>query len=100
VKNQRRGPRLVYNICPVCKVKVRGDRLNRHLRKVHKTRSMRAAGKSSFAPSAKDLLRDSTTLVAPRDKNLDATKLYAHSYREPFALGLGNYDGIVACDRG
>ena len=102
VKKQRRaktalpsGSRLVYNICPVCKVKVRGDRLNRHLSKVHKTRSVRAAANSSFAPSSKDVLRDSTTLVAPRDKNLDATKLYAHSYRESGRFGSHpSHDGF------
>jgi hypothetical protein len=101
-KRQRRvkaalpiGSRLVFNICPVCKVRVRGDRLNRHLRKVHKTRAERAAAKSSFAPSAKDLRRDSSTLVAPRDKNLDATKLYAHSYRENGRFGSHpSHDGF------
>jgi hypothetical protein len=102
VKNQREvktalssGSRLVFNICQVCKVKVRRDRLNRHLRKVHKTRSERAAAKSSFAPSSKDVLRDSTTLVAPRDKNLDATKRYAHSYRENGRFGSHpSHDGF------
>jgi len=34
-------------------------------------------------------LRDSTTLTAPREKNLDATKLYAHSYREQ-----GRFNGL------
>lgn len=32
--------------------------------------------------SAKDPTRQDTILIAPRDKNLDATKLYAHAYRE------------------
>lgn len=89
------GSKLVYEICPVCRVKVRGDRLKRHLSKVHKTRSVRAAAKSTFAPSAKDVLRESTTLIAPRDKNLDATKLYAHSYRESGRFGSHpSHDGF------
>src|SRR6266403_2994943 len=33
------------------------------------------------AASAQDPTRQNTTLVAPRDKNLDATKLYAHPCR-------------------
>src|SRR5258708_25846296 len=32
--------------------------------------------------SDKDQTRQDTTLVATRDKNLDATKLYDHAYRE------------------
>ena len=81
--------------CQVCGNRVRSDRLNRHLRKVHKTRSERGVAKSNFAPSSKDVLRDSTTLVAPRDKNLDATKLYAHSYRENGRFGSHpSHDGF------
>lgn len=102
VRKQRRakrallsGSRLDYSVCPVCNNKVREDRLSRHLRKVHKTHSERAADKSGFAPSAKDALRNSTTLVAPRDKNLDATKLYAHSYRENGRFGSHpSHDGF------
>jgi hypothetical protein len=65
------------------------------LTKVHKTRSVRAAAKSTFAPSAKDVLREKTTLISPRDKNLDATKLYAHSYREQGRFGSHpSHDGF------
>src|SRR5271166_5115230 len=46
-------------------------------------------------PSANDVLRESTTFAAPRDKNLDATKLYAHSYRETGRFGSHpSHDGF------
>jgi hypothetical protein len=76
------GSKLVLEFCPVCRARVRTDRLDRHLRKVHRSRPLSGAAKPNVSPSATDVLRDSTTLAAPRDKNLDATKLYAHSYRE------------------
>lgn len=88
------GSKSDYQVCPVCKVRVRGDRLSRHLRKVHKKRSQRTAA-PAISPSASDVLRESTTLVAPRDKNLDATKLYAHSYRESGRFGSHpSHDGF------
>ena len=84
----------MYEVCPVCRVNVRGDRLSRHLRKVHKTRSVRAL-EPAIAPSGKDVPRGSATFVAPRDKNLDATKLYAHAYRESGRFGSHpSHDGF------
>jgi hypothetical protein len=93
------GSKLVFNICPECKARVRGDRLNRHLKKVHKSQPVRtrvvAKPKTDLVPSAKDVLRESTTLAAPLDKNLDATKLYAHSYREHGRFGSHpSHDGF------
>ena len=45
--------------------------------------------------SAKDPTRENTILVAPRDKNLDATKLYAHAYREHGRYGShSSHDGF------
>lgn len=91
------GSKLVFDICPECKVRVRGDRLNRHLKKVHRSRGVRARAvpKPNIAESAKDVLRESTTFAAPRDKNLDATKLYAHSYREQGRFGSHpSHDGF------
>jgi hypothetical protein len=41
--------------------------------------------------SVKDVLRDNSTLASPRDKNLDATKLYAHSYREARAIWVAPF---------
>jgi hypothetical protein len=47
------------------------------------------------AASAQDPTRQNTTLVAPRDKNLDATKLYAHPYREQGRYGSHpSHDGF------
>jgi hypothetical protein len=84
-----------YGVCSVCKVKVRTDRLKRHMDKVHRARSRRAVPELSSSPSATDVLRESTTLVAPRDKNLDATKLYAHAYREQGRYGSHpSHDGF------
>lgn len=91
------GSKLVFNICPECKARVRGDRLNRHLKKVHKSRAVgaRAVPKANIAESAKDVLRETTTFAAPSDKNLDATKLYAHSYRERGRFGSHpSHDGF------
>ena len=88
------GLKSEYRFCPVCKVRVRGDRLNRHLRKVHQKRSQRTAA-PHISPSASDVLRESTTFAAPRDKNLDATNLYAHSYREHGRFGSHpSHDGF------
>jgi hypothetical protein len=84
-----------YPFCPVCKVRVKASKLNRHLKKVHKAASTRATTKATVIHSEKDVLRESTTLVAPRDKNLDATKLYAHSYRESGRFGSHpSHDGF------
>lgn len=81
--------------CSVCKVRVRSDRLNRHMSKVHGTGSGRPAPNPGISPSAADVLRETTTFVAPRDKNLDATKLYAHSYREQGRFGSHpSHDGF------
>lgn len=80
-----------FEVCPVCKVKVKASRFEKHLRKVHGKRVPRSA----TATSAKDPTRENTTLVAPRDKNLDATKLYAHAYREQGKFGSHpSHDGF------
>jgi hypothetical protein len=75
--------------------------MQRHLNKVHKRNevhikpALHDSGSASPVESAKDVLRESTTLVAPRDKNLDATKLYAHSYREQGRFGSHpSHDGF------
>ena len=70
--------------CPVCKAAVNVGRLKKHMAKVHK---QRLAPRPMQPASAKDPTRENTTLVAPRDKNLDATKLYAHRYREQGRYG-------------
>jgi hypothetical protein len=38
------------------------------------------------------VLREESKFVAPREKNLDATKLYAHAYRENGRFG--SHDGF------
>jgi hypothetical protein len=82
-----------YDVCSVCKVKVRISRIKKHMAKVHKSRPVRP--RKGVIQSAKDVQRESTTLVAPRDKNLDATKLYAHSYRERGRFGSHpSHDGF------
>lgn len=45
--------------------------------------------------SSKDALRQSTSLTAPAEKNLDATKLYAHPSREHGRYGSHpSHDGF------
>jgi uncharacterized C2H2 Zn-finger protein len=73
--------------CPVCKVAIKVNRFEKHMRKVHRKRVV--------VRSAKNAMRQSTTLVSPRDKNLDATKLYAHPYREQGKFGSHpSHDGF------
>ena len=90
-----------WRFCPVCQARVKARKLQRHLGKVHKkTEVGKATGGhrprvTSIVESVKDVLRDSTTLAAPRDKNLDITKLYAHSYREQGRFGSHpSHDGF------
>jgi hypothetical protein len=83
-----------------CKAQVK-VRKQRHLRKLHRktevserTPMHKSAG-TPTVESVKDVLRDSTTLASPRDENLDATKLYAHSYRENGRFGSHpSHDGF------
>jgi hypothetical protein len=83
-----------FGLCSLCKARVRSDRLNRHMKKVHRAASQRTP-QPSVSPSASDVLRENTTFVASRDKNLDATKLYAHSYREQGRFGSHpSHDGF------
>ena len=89
-----------WQSCPLCKAQVKAHRLQRHLRKAHKKNevgrtNMYKPREPAKVESAKDVLRDSTTLAAPRDKNLDATKLYAHAYREQGRYGSHpSHDGF------
>jgi hypothetical protein len=97
--NLKRGdsgtPTNEYEVCPTCKCKVKTYRLKRHLRKVHKKSFRRSRRDTPIANSAKDVLRDETTFVARREKNLDATKLYAHAYRELGRFGSHpSHDGF------
>lgn len=88
-----RTSRRTYGVCPLCKVKVRVDRMRRHTAKVHNSRTFRFRGRQ--VQSSKDPLRDTTSLIAPRDNNLDATKLYAHPYREQGRYGSHpSHDGF------
>jgi hypothetical protein len=82
-----------YEVCSVCKAKVRVTRIEEHMARVH----MRRVGRSHAAVvrSSKDPLRQSTSVVAPLDKNLDATKLYAHPCREHGRYGSHpSHDGF------
>jgi hypothetical protein len=90
-----------WQSCPICKAQVKARNLQHHLSKVHRKTEVgkrTAVHKSAGTPtveSVKDVLRDSTTLASPRDKNLDATKLYAHSYRESGRFGSHpSHDGF------
>jgi hypothetical protein len=90
-----------WQSCPICKTQVKVRKLQRHLKKVHRKMGVRERTpmhKSAGTPTAesvKDALRDNTTLASPRDKNLDATKLYAHSYRENGRFGSHpSHDGF------
>jgi hypothetical protein len=83
-------------LCPICKgdVWVKSGRLKRHMRKVHKRR-FRQSVTGPAASSTSEKERGGTTFVAPRDKNLDATKPYAHSYRERGRFGSHpSHDGF------
>jgi hypothetical protein len=90
-----------WQSCPICTARVKMRKLQRHLRKVHmktevwESTSMHRSAGTPTVESVKDVLRDSTTLVSPRDKNFDATKLYAHSYRENGRFGSHpSHDGF------
>lgn len=91
-QNTSQSPRK-KTLCPICKVAVKANRLTNHMATVHKRRS--GHSRAMQAQSAKDPTRQATTLVAPRDKNLDATKLYAHPYRERGRFGSHpSHDGF------
>jgi hypothetical protein len=80
-------------LCPVCKATVNVTRLKKHMTKVHKRGFPHS--RPTQSPSAIDPTREGTTLAAPRDKNLDATKSYAHSYREEGRFGShASHDGF------
>lgn len=84
---------LRYEHCPVCKVKVKTGRIQKHIAKVHTP--SRVHPTEVVIQSANDVQRKSTSLIAPRDKNLDATRLYAHSYRERGRFGSHpSHDGF------
>ena len=82
-----------YESCSVCRVRVRTDRMTRHMRKVHNARQ--SGLRATVVSSSNNRAGKSTSLVAPIDKNLDATKLYAHSYREQGRFGSHpSHDGF------
>lgn len=82
-----------YGVCPVCRATVRADRMAKHTSKVHGSRPTQPHRKK--LTSSRDPVRENATLVAPRDKNLDATKLYAHPYREQGRYGSHpSHDGF------
>ena len=69
--------------------------LKRHFRKVHKASPGQSSRTPTGSPSEATTARETTTFVAPRDKNLDATKLYAHSYRKRGRFGSHpSHDGF------
>lgn len=82
-----------YGSCPICKVRVRTDRVQKHVAKVHKRPP---AGPSNVGSHlSEDPRRKSATHVSPREKNLDVTKPYAHSYRERGHYGsYPSHDGF------
>jgi len=89
-------------ICDKCGANVRHDRLSRHKRRVH--------GHGSQRPSRKGTIQETTSSEStalekwkdqkqasqsPLQPNLDATKLYAHSYREHGKFGSHpSHDGF------
>jgi uncharacterized protein with PIN domain len=85
--------RHTFEVCMVCKAKVKATRIGKHMAKVHKRRAVRT--NVAAVRSSKNLLRQNTILIAPRDKNLDATKLYAHPCREQGRYGSHpSHDGF------
>jgi len=86
-------PALKMTRCPVCKLSVKVIHLKNHMAKTHKHRS--AQSRPTPVQPANDPRRKTTTLVSPRDKNLDATKPYAHAYREQGRYGSHpSHDGF------
>jgi hypothetical protein len=82
-----------YKFCPICKARIRDTRIRKHMTKAHLGRVVRPH--VAVVRSSKDPLRQSTSLVAARDKNLDATKLYAHPFRERGRYGSHpSHDGF------
>jgi hypothetical protein len=82
-----------YEICPECRANVRSTQMSYHRAKAHNRRSVRS--QPSQTHSVKDPTRNTSTLIDPRDKNLDATKPYAHSYREQGRFGSHpSHDGF------
>ncbi len=69
------------------------QKVEEHLRsctgpqKTKPTHSSNSKPNEGPVTSAKDPTRQDTIFVAPRDRNLDATKLYAHPYREQGRYG-------------
>jgi hypothetical protein len=82
-----------YEICPECRANVRSTRIKYHMAKAHNGRSVRF--QPTQTPSVKDPTRNTSTLIDQSDKNLDATKPYAHSYREQGRFGSHpSHDGF------
>ena len=87
-------PEGAFTVCPICKASITAAKFQKHMNKVHTRRSRNVGGRSGSVQSSNEARTD-TTLVAPRDKNLDATKLYAHSYRERGRFGSHpSHDGF------
>ena len=87
-----------YRVCTLCKARVKAFRMNRHLRNVHGGRPVRPSERpADITTPAQDQDKEkrSSTLIASREKNLDATKLYAQSYREHGRFGSHpSHDGF------
>jgi hypothetical protein len=102
--------RPVFVQCPICKVTVKAAKLSRHIIKAHRrvpigagVNSVRgklrtassASGATTAAYSDESSRGRKTTFIAPRDKNLDVTKPYAHAYRETGRYGSHpSHDGF------
>jgi len=67
--------------------------MTRHLHKAHDTRPVRPD--RPVASPEREKKKRSSSLIASREKNLDATKLYASSYREHGRFGSHpSHDGF------
>jgi len=82
-----------YRICALCKARVRASNMNRHLGKAHGARPVRLTDRPAVSQAKEK--RRSSSLIASRERNLDATKLYAHNYREHGRFGSHpSHDGF------
>lgn len=82
-----------YRTCPACKARLKLQKFAKHLRKVHGFRpnatvSVKRARKTSRGETSNGgSSRKQTTMFLKPENNLDATKLYAHRYRERGRFG-------------
>jgi hypothetical protein len=96
------------NVCPCCGCHIRPERLKTHLRKVHRENKSQKPRRHSSQAKRGEISRTSgkadrhdrwkktvESAQSPLQPNLDATRLYAHRYREKGRYGSHpSHDGF------